>query len=46
MNITLSIDDRVMAKARHIASARGTNLNQLVRRRVRGAGNAFGSPWL
>ena len=31
MNVTLSIDDRVVAKARHIASARGTSLNQLVR---------------
>lgn len=31
MNITLSIDDRVVAKARQIASVRGTSLNQLVR---------------
>ena len=31
MNITLSIGDRVVAKARHIASVRGTSLNQLVR---------------
>ena len=31
MNVTLSIDDRVVAKARHIASVRGTSLNQLVR---------------
>ena len=31
MNITLSIDDRVVAKARRIASVRGTSLNQLVR---------------
>lgn len=31
MNITLSIDRRVVAKARHIASVRGTSLNQLVR---------------
>ena len=31
MNITLSVDDRVVAKARHIASVRGTSLNQLVR---------------
>ena len=31
MNITLSIDDQVVAKARHIASVRGTSLNQLVR---------------
>ena len=31
MNITLSIDDRIVAKARHIASVRGTSLNQLVR---------------
>ena len=31
MNITLSIDDQVVAKARHIAAVRGTSLNQLVR---------------
>ena len=31
MNITLSIDDQVVAKARRIASIRGTSLNQLVR---------------
>ena len=31
MNITLSIDDRVVAEARRIASERGTSLNQLVR---------------
>ena len=31
MNITLSIDDRVVAKARRIAAVRGTSLNQLVR---------------
>ena len=31
MNITLSIDAQVVAKARHIASVRGTSLNQLVR---------------
>ena len=31
MNITLSIDDQVVAKARHIASVRSTSLNQLVR---------------
>ena len=31
MNITLSIDDQVVAKARHIASVRGTSLSQLVR---------------
>ena len=31
MNITLSIDDRVVAKARHMASVRGTSLNQIVR---------------
>lgn len=30
MNVTLSIDDRVVAKARRIAAARGTTLNQLV----------------
>ena len=31
MNITLSIDDRVVADARRIAAERGTSLNQLVR---------------
>ena len=31
MNITLSIDNQVVAKARQIASVRGTSLNQLVR---------------
>ena len=31
MNITLSIDDQVVAKARHIASVRGTSLSQLAR---------------
>jgi len=31
MNITLSIDDRVVADARRIAADRGTSLNQLVR---------------
>ena len=31
MNIALSIDDRVVAKAGHIASVRGTSLNQFVR---------------
>ena len=31
MNVTLSIDERVVAKARHIAVVRGTSLNQLVR---------------
>lgn len=31
MNITLSIDEQVVAKARQIASVRGTSLNQLVR---------------
>ena len=31
VNITLSIDDQVVAKARHIAAVRGTSLNQLVR---------------
>lgn len=30
MNITLSIDDRVVAEARRIASERGTSLDQLV----------------
>lgn len=31
MNVTLSIDDRVVAEARRIAGDRGTSLNQLVR---------------
>jgi len=31
VNITLSIDDRVVADARRIAADRGTSLNQLVR---------------
>lgn len=31
MNVTLSIDDRVVAEARRIAAARGTSVNQLVR---------------
>ena len=31
MKITLSIDDRVVAKARRIAAGRGTSLNQPVR---------------
>lgn len=31
MNVTLSIDGRVVAEARRIAAARGTSVNQLVR---------------
>ncbi len=31
MNVTLSIDDRVVSEARRIAIARGTSLNQMVR---------------
>ena len=31
MNITLSIDEQVVAEARRIATVRGTSLNQLVR---------------
>ncbi len=31
MNVTMSIDERVVAEARRIAAARGTSLNQLVR---------------
>ena len=31
MNITLSVEDRVVAEARRIAAARGTSMNQLVR---------------
>jgi antitoxin component of RelBE/YafQ-DinJ toxin-antitoxin module len=32
MNVTLSIDDRVMREARRRAEAMGTSLNQLVRK--------------
>ena len=31
MNVTLSVDARVVAEARRIAAARGTTLNQMVR---------------
>ncbi len=31
MNITLSVDDRLVEEARKLAQARGTSLNQLVR---------------
>jgi hypothetical protein len=31
MNITLSIDDRLVEEARKLAQARGTSLNQLIR---------------
>lgn len=31
MNVTLSVDDRVVAEARRLATARGTSLEQLVR---------------
>ena len=31
MNVTLSIEDRVVAEARRIAAVRGTSLNQIVR---------------
>jgi hypothetical protein len=31
MNLTLSIDDRLVEEARKLAQARGTSLNQLVR---------------
>ena len=31
MNLTLSVDDRVVAEARRIAAVRGTSVNQLVR---------------
>lgn len=31
VNVTLSIEDRVVAEARRIAAARGTSMNQLVR---------------
>jgi len=31
MNITLSVNDQVVAKALRIAAARGTSLNQMIR---------------
>ncbi|MCY4661497.1 MAG: DUF6364 family protein [Acidobacteria bacterium] len=31
MNVTLSLDDRVVTEARRLAALRGTSLNQLVR---------------
>ncbi|HVR38566.1 MAG TPA: DUF6364 family protein [Thermoanaerobaculia bacterium] len=31
MNVTLSIDDDTLARARELASRRGTSLNQLIR---------------
>jgi hypothetical protein len=31
MNVTLSIDDRIVAEARRIAASRGKSLNQLIR---------------
>ena len=31
VNVTLSLDDRVVTEARRIAALRGTSLNQLVR---------------
>ena len=31
MNVTLSIDDQVVARARRLAATRGTSLNQLIR---------------
>ena len=31
MNVTLSVDDQVVAEARRIASVRGTSLNQIIR---------------
>lgn len=31
MNVTLSIEERVVAEARQVAARRGTTLNQLVR---------------
>lgn len=36
MNITLSIDDRVVEDARNLAQARGTSVNQLVREYLEG----------
>jgi len=31
MNITLSVNDRIVAEGRRIAAARGTSLNQMIR---------------
>ena len=31
VNVTLSIDDEVLARARELASRRGTSLNQMIR---------------
>ena len=31
MNVTLSIDDEVLARARKLASQRGTSVNQMIR---------------
>ena len=31
MNVTLSIDDEVVARARELATRRGTSVNQLIR---------------
>ena len=31
MNVTLSIDERIVAEARQLAANRGTSLNQLIR---------------
>lgn len=31
MNLTLSVDDRLVQQARRMAEARGTSLNQLIR---------------
>lgn len=31
MNVTLSIDERLVAEARKVAAARGTSLNQMIR---------------
>ena len=31
MNVTLSVDEQVVARARQIAAVRGTSLNQLIR---------------
>jgi hypothetical protein len=31
MNVTLSVDDEVVARARDLASRRGTSLNQMIR---------------
>lgn len=35
MNVTLSIDDRLVAEARKVAEARGMSLNQMIREELK-----------